>query len=190
MPKIGVLALQGAFAEHMNIFTNLGYSTIQVRTINDLKNVDSIVIPGGESTVIGMQLKMSGMIKPLKQMIKEGMPTWGTCAGLILLSDDVDKQKQNSQEIIGGLPIKTVRNYYGRQNESFQAEILLENGNAQTAVFIRAPYIEHTDKQVQILATYNGSAVAVQSGNLLGTCFHPELSDNNYWHKHFLKLLK
>ncbi|MBP7018571.1 pyridoxal 5'-phosphate synthase glutaminase subunit PdxT [Candidatus Saccharibacteria bacterium] len=194
MPTIGVLALQGAFLEHIKMFNNVGVTTLEIRNLADLNGIDGLVIPGGESTTIGMQLKQAGMIQPIKQLIASGLPVWGTCAGMILLSDHVDNQKQDSQVLIGGLDINTVRNFYGRQNESFIGQIeLLSDSTKQEAVFIRAPFIESCGGSVKVLAklnTKNVSAVALRQENILVTAFHPELGNNNYWHQLFVGMIK
>ncbi|MBP6042197.1 pyridoxal 5'-phosphate synthase glutaminase subunit PdxT [Candidatus Saccharibacteria bacterium] len=198
---VGVLALQGAFKEHIDKFNSINYDkfnsinykTIEIRNLADLSKIDALVIPGGESTVIGMQLETAGMLEPIKKMISDGMPTWGTCAGLILLSDAVDNQSATSQKLLGGLPIKVVRNYYGRQNESFIGEIsIVDSKEPQQQVFIRAPFIESFDEAVNVLANINYrelcSPVAVQYKNMLATTFHPELSNTDYWHKIFIAI--
>ena len=194
MPTIGVLALQGAFLEHLNMFNIMGVTALEIRNMADLNRVDGLVIPGGESTTIGMQLKQAGMIQPIKQLIANGLPAWGTCAGMILLSNHVDNQKQDSQELIGGLDINTVRNYYGRQNESFIGQIEISSDRTkQEAVFIRAPFVESCSESVKVLAklnTQNGSAVALKQENILATAFHPELGNNNYWHQLFVGMTK
>ena len=194
MPTIGVLALQGAFLEHIKMFNNVGVTTLEIRNLAYLNGIDGLVIPGGESTTIGMQLKQAGMIQPIKQLIASGLPVWGTCAGMILLSDHVDNQKQDSQVLIGGLDINTVRNFYGRQNESFIGQIeLLSDSTKQEAVFIRAPFIESCGGSVKVLAklnTKNVSAVALRQENILVTAFHPELGNNNYWHQLFVGMIK
>ncbi len=192
--KIGVLALQGAFSEHIDKFKQIGVESIEVRNVKDLNGIDGLVIPGGESTTIGMQLKLSGMIEPIKQIIAEGVPVWGTCAGMILLSNHVDNQKQNSQDLIGGLGINVIRNYYGRQNESFVGKISVTCDNSsQEAIFIRAPFVESADDSVEVLATTagkDGSPVAIRQDNILATAFHPELSENTYWHEQFVDMIK
>lgn len=185
---VGVLALQGAFSEHMTVFESIGVNSIEVKTLNDLSKVDRLVIPGGESTVIGMQIEAARLTDQIKSFIAAGKPVWGTCAGLIVLSDTVRDQKTNQQPLIGGLPISVVRNYYGRQNESFVDHITLSNEKTESAVFIRAPYIEKISNNVDVLAKHKKNPVAVRYKNLLGTTFHPELSKTKYWHELFVDL--
>ena len=185
--KIGILALQGDFHEHQVCFNKLNVETQLVRSVSDLNLCDSLVIPGGESTTISKLLKISNLDSEIITKSKSGMPLWGTCAGLILIS----------KKIIEGAPIplklmdvKTSRNFYGRQVDSFVEKIDLFGDKKEfEAIFIRAPKIMEIGKNVDILAfTNDNSPVAVQSENILGTTFHPELTDDLRIHKHFIEM--
>lgn len=183
--KIGVLALQGAFIEHENMLTDIGTVCTEVRQVSDLQGLDGIVLPGGESTVQGQLLQKSGLLAPLRDLIAGGLPTLATCAGLILL---VQKIKDSPVTHLGTLPVTIKRNAYGRQLSSFVTEEPVKGIGNFSMVFIRAPYIEHADMDVEILAKVDGKIVAVKYGNQIGLSFHPELSGNSKIHKWFLSL--
>lgn len=183
--KIGVLALQGAFIEHERILTEAGAICTEVRQVSDLHGVDGIVLPGGESTVQGQLLQKSGLLAPLREMIADGLPTLATCAGLILLAQKI---KDSSVTHLGTLPVTVKRNAYGRQLSSFVTEEPVTGIGNFSMIFIRAPYIEHTDENVEILAKVDGHIVAVRYGNQIGLSFHPELSENPAIHEWFLSL--
>jgi 5'-phosphate synthase pdxT subunit len=194
--KIGVLALQGAFLEHIKILRRLGVETVEVRKPEQLAGLDGLIIPGGESTTMGLVAEQWGLVEPLKEWVHGGHPTWGTCAGMILLADRATGQKQGGQPLLGGLDVTVNRNYFGRQTESFETLLTVPAlGEAPVrAVFIRAPAITETGEQVERLAeleTANGErvVVAVRQGPLLATAFHPELTDDDRWHTLFLLLV-
>jgi 5'-phosphate synthase pdxT subunit len=192
---IGVLALQGAFLEHEAMLRRLDVQTVQVRKPEQLVGLDGLIIPGGESTTMGLVAARCGLVEPLKAWVHSGKPTWGTCAGMILLSERAIGQKAGGQPLIGGLDVTVNRNYFGRQNESFETFLTVPvlGDPPIRAVFIRAPTIVETGATVEVLATAPGRGeeviAAVQQGNLLATAFHPELTDDLRWHAYFLALL-
>ena len=183
-PRIGVLAVQGAFAEHRQILEKLGAETFEIRQLRDLEqDFDGLVLPGGESTVQGKLLHDLGLFEPLKSLIEKGLPTFGTCAGLILLAD---KLSNDSRTYFGTLPVTVERNAYGRQLGSFYAEEKFEGIGKIPMTFIRAPLIQKVGEGVQILATVNEQIVAVRYKNLLAISFHPELNDDLRVHQYFI----
>ncbi len=185
--KIGILALQGDFHEHQVCFNRLKVKTQLVRSISDLDQCDALVIPGGESTTISKLLKISKLDREIITKSKNGMPLWGTCAGLILISNNIIEGDPHPLQLID---LKTSRNFYGRQIDSFVEKISLLNDKDEfEAIFIRAPKIMEIGKNIDILAFSNdNSPVAVQSKNILGTTFHPELTDDLRIHKHFIEM--
>ena len=188
MTRIGVLALQGAFAEHARVFSRLGAQAIEVRLPEHLIGLDGLVVPGGESTTISHLMAEYGLLSPLQRMAGEGLPVWGTCAGLIMLAK---RGADLTFPTLAVMDITVRRNAFGRQVESFEAELDVPAlGPAPfPAVFIRAPVIAETGPRVQVLACHNGGAVvAAQEGNLLATAFHPELTDDLRFHRHFLEI--
>jgi 5'-phosphate synthase pdxT subunit len=188
MTRIGVLALQGAFAEHVGVFSRLGAQAIEVRLPEHLTGLDGFVVPGGESTTISQLMAEYGLLSPLQRMAGEGLPVWGTCAGLIMLAQ---RGADLAFPTLAVMDITVRRNAFGRQVESFEAELDVPAlGPAPfPAVFIRAPVIAETGPRVQVLACHNGGAVvAAQEGNLLATAFHPELTDDLRFHRHFLEI--
>lgn len=188
---VGVLALQGAFREHVKMLQALGARTRELRQAKDLAGVEALVLPGGESTTIGKLLLELNMLEPLREMIIEGAPVFGTCAGLILLCKDI---AGSDQPRIGVLDAKIERNAFGRQNESFETMLDIPEWGEKPfpGVFIRAPLIEKTGPQVKILASLNRNGthrpVAVRQKNILGISFHPELSGDGHCHEYFLKM--
>lgn len=189
--NIGILALQGAFAAHQRVLTDLGASVTLVRGVEDVNDLDGIVLPGGESTTMSMLLDSSGIAAPLRERVRNGFPVFGTCAGLILLAEKIVDGRADQQQL-GGLAITARRNGYGRQIDSFEASISVsEAGNtfAMNGVFIRAPRIEEVTGDVEVLGTVDGDVVLVRQGNILGATFHPELSDDHRVHEMFLKMV-
>lgn len=193
---IGVLALQGAFAEHVKMLRQLGVNAREVRKPAELDGLDGLIIPGGESTSMALIAERWGLVQPLKAWVAAGKPTWGTCAGMILLSDRATGQKQGGQALIGGLDVTVNRNYFGRQIDSFEANLTVPAlGDPPVhAVFIRAPAITETGAEVEVLADLTDSAgqtvaVAVQAGPILATAFHPELTDDLRWHAFFVRMV-
>lgn len=187
--RIGVLALQGAFIEHQHILERLGASVTQVRLPHDLDDLDGLVIPGGESTTIGKLATMYGLIEPLRDFART-RPTWGTCAGLIFLANDLGA---HSQPILGVLDAQVNRNAFGRQVDSFEVELAfagLAGAEPFHAVFIRAPRVEAVGSEVAVLARLaDGGIVAVRQAHLLGTAFHPELTNDWRVHQYFYDMV-
>ncbi len=187
--KVGVLALQGAFIEHKNVLARLGVQPVEVRLPEHLEGLDSLIIPGGESTTIGLLAQKWGLLEPLRTFAHSGRPIWGTCAGMILLAKEV-VDGVPGQPILGLMDIAVRRNAFGRQVDSFEAdlEIPVLGDPPFHAVFIRAPVIERVGTGVEILASLeDGMAVAVRQGNLLATAFHPELTADVRFHRYFLR---
>ena len=183
---LGVLALQGAFSAHENALNRLGVETRQVRTPRDLQSVDALVMPGGESTTMSQLLESSGLFPEIAGRIASGMPVLGTCAGVILLAETV-LDGRDDQRSFGALPVTVRRNAYGRQIDSFEADIPV-NGldDPFTAVFIRAPVIESVGDGVDVLATHAGVPVVVATDRIMGITFHPELTDDVRLHGLFV----
>lgn len=179
---IGVLALQGDVREHENLLHDLGVQTRSVRRPGDLEQLDGLIVPGGESTAISKLINLFGLMQPLRDFVAS-KPVLGTCAGLILLSDEVEGRLED-QELIGGLDIKSSRNAYGSQTDSFEAEVVYE-GTTEHVAFIRAPRILET-RQTKVLATYQGEPVAVQQGNIMAAAYHPEITGSRHLHGLFI----
>jgi len=191
-PIIGVLSLQGGYAEHVAAFRDIGVSSREVRTPGDLEDLDGLVLPGGESTAIGLLAQSTHLIEPLRWWRKAGRPTWGTCAGLIMLADRVFKQKNGGQALVGGLDVTASRNHFGSQLHSFEAEVNapLFHPPRASGIFIRAPAIVAYGPDVRPVATLaDGTCVGVQQGAILATAFHPELTGDDRWHRHFLDMV-
>ena len=183
---LGVLALQGAFSAHENALSRIGVATRQVRTPRDLEAVDALVMPGGESTTMSQLLESSGLFPEIAGRIASGMPMLGTCAGVILLAEAV-LDGRDDQRSFGALPVTVRRNAYGRQIDSFEADIPV-NGldDPFTAVFIRAPVIEAVGDGVDVLARHAGVPVVVATDRIMGITFHPELTDDVRLHGLFV----
>jgi len=198
--NIGIIAYQGSFEEHalavIRASKNLGLSAnvIGVKKLNDLKNIDGIIIPGGESTTIGVLAERFGILEPLRDLINSGLPTMGTCAGAIMLAKEVSDAKvgKKSQPLLGVMDMEVIRNYYGRQRESFEALIDLSDiglGKIR-APFIRAPAIVKVWNDARSLAKLNEVIVMARQKNILATTFHPELSSSTSIHEYFLSMIK
>ena len=186
-PQIGVLAVQGAFIEHERILKSLGAEVFEIRQLRDLdRHLDGLVLPGGESTVQGKLLHDLGLFEPLKNLIEKGLPTFGTCAGLILLAN---KLSNDSHTYFGALPATVERNAYGRQLGSFYAEENFEEIGKVPMTFIRAPLIQSASEGVQVLATVNDQIVAIRYKNQLAISFHPELNEDLRVHRYFLEMI-
>lgn len=186
-PVVGVLALQGDVLEHLRALADVGARPRRVRSLRDLGEVDALVIPGGESTTIGRQLVRADLLEPLRARVHAGMPTFGTCAGLILLSRELAQEVP--QPLIGGLDVRTRRNAFGRQVDSFEVDLEIEGmgGGPVRAVFIRAPWIEEVGTGVDVLATVRGHPVLVAQGHVVGASFHPELTADRRLHAWFVE---
>ncbi|MCC8173409.1 MAG: pyridoxal 5'-phosphate synthase glutaminase subunit PdxT [Odoribacter sp.] len=185
--KIGVLGFQGAIEEHCAHIVSLGHEAIKVLYPEQLDTLDGIILPGGESTTIGLLLNRTGMMQPLKEKIQQGLPVWGTCAGMILLAKELENDKNIYFEAID---ITVRRNAYGTQIDSFQANANIPDVSEKPIpiVFIRAPFITKVGEAVNILYQHEGNIVAAQQNNVLVTSFHPELTDDNSFHDYFCKI--
>lgn len=191
--KIGVLALQGDFAEHRDMLQNLGVEVVEVRLPEDLQDLDGLIIPGGESTTIGKLAEDFALIEPLRAFGKQ-KAIWGTCAGAIFLSKDARRR----QPLLGLMDIRVERNAFGRQIASFEVDLDvpglagIEDGDRPYhAVFIRAPLIESVQGEAKVIATLeDGRIVAAQQGHLLATAFHPELTGDDRFHRYFLRVVE
>lgn len=186
--RVGVLGLQGDFAEHLERLRGIGAEGIDVRRPEQLDGVDALIIPGGESTTIGKLAERYGIIPKLRERIAEGMPVWGTCAGAIFLAKDVPG---HPHPILSAMDISVERNAFGRQQDSFEADLDVRDigGKPYHAVFIRAPKITKTASDVETIAALaDGTVVAARQGNLLATSFHPELTQDDRFHRYFLSL--
>lgn len=185
--KIAVLALQGAFAEHRKILEECGAETFEIRQKKDiLQSFDGIVLPGGESTVMGKLLRELNIMDDIRGMIKNGMPVFGTCAGLILLADKISGSDESH---IATMSITARRNAYGRQLGSFNANAEFKGIGEIPLTFIRAPYIEEVRGDAEILCTVDEKIVASRQGNQLAVAFHPELTDDKRVHEYFLNMI-
>lgn len=183
---IAVLALQGAFIEHEKILERLGADSFEIRQLPDLdRHFDGLIIPGGESTVQGKLLRELGLFEPLKKLIENGLPTFGTCAGMILLAKNIDN---DSRSYFGTMPMTVKRNAYGRQLGSFFTRSDFA-GKEIPMTFIRAPYISDGG-ETQVLSTVDGKAVAARYKNQLALAFHPELNEDTTAHEYFLEMVR
>jgi 5'-phosphate synthase pdxT subunit len=195
--RYGVLALQGAFIEHVQMLRSLGVEANEVRLPTQLAGLSGLIIPGGESTTIGKLAAAYNLIEPIRRMALDGIPIWGTCAGMILLAKNIGRD----QPLIGVMDIVVRRNGFGRQVDSFETDLHIpvldavgtadEQGRPFRAVFIRGPYIERLGADVEEIARLPGGVVvAARQANLLGTAFHPELSGDTRFHRYFLAITK
>jgi len=187
---IGLLAAQGAFAEHAAALRAIGVEPVEVRLPGHLDGIDGLILPGGESTTIGKLLRRWELIEPVRDLAEAGLPLWGTCAGMILLARELVDGKPD-QPLLGLMDVTVRRNAFGRQVDSFEADLdVARLGEpAFHAVFIRAPRIERVGEAVEILATLeDGTIVAAQQGTLLATSFHPELTEDRRFHRYFASL--
>ena len=185
---VGVLALQGDFREHVAATISCGHSALEVRTAADLAKIDALILPGGESTTIIHLAQLFDLYSPIKSRIAEGLPVYGSCAGMILLANEILDAKVG-QKSFGGLDITVRRNAFGRQVDSFESDIAFDDGSADLirAVFIRAPWVERVGDGVQVLAAVDKHPVAVRSQRLFATSFHPELTGDHRIHRYFIE---
>ena len=197
--KVGVVAVQGAISEHVEILKkameHLGMNgeVVYVRSIKDLKNISGLIIPGGESTTINRLMRKTGLHEEIIKLGKKGLPILGTCAGTILLAKEGDEQiKQTNTILLGLLDMKVKRNVYGRQVDSFEANVRIPELGKKPfrAVFIRAPGIERVWDGTEVFAEYNDSIIGVKKRKILALTFHPELTDDLRMHEYFLRWLK
>nr|WP_217915703.1 pyridoxal 5'-phosphate synthase glutaminase subunit PdxT [Miltoncostaea marina] len=181
-PRVGVLSVQGAFAEHAAVLASVGAEPVDVRTPAALGGIDAIVLPGGESTTLGLVAEASGLLGRLRTRLAEGLPALGTCAGMIMLAREVSC---GAQPLIGGMDLVVRRNAFGRQRASFETTLAVEGLGAGPvdAVFIRAPWIERAGPGVEVLASHAGHGVAARQGGMMVTAFHPELSGERRFHE-------
>jgi 5'-phosphate synthase pdxT subunit len=188
-PTIGVLALQGDVREHLRVLAAVGADARPVRTLAELEQVDGLVVPGGESTVIGKLAARYGLLGPLRELAGGGLPVLGTCAGMIFLARQVEGPPQ---DLLGVLDVRVRRNAFGRQVASFEAEVEVKgvDGGPLRAAFIRAPWVAEAGPEVEVLAELDGKVVAVRQGNLLATAFHPELTGELRLHRWFVDLAR
>jgi len=186
--KVGVLALQGDVREHVQSLLACGVEAVAVRRAQEIEDVDALVLPGGESTTIAQLAEVFGIFDLIKDRIKNGMPVYGSCAGMILLADEILDAKVG-QKSFGGLDITVRRNAFGRQVDSFESDIAFNDGSNQMirAVFIRAPWVEKTSDSVEVLASVETHPVAVRSRTALATSFHPELTGDHRIHRYFIE---
>jgi len=185
-PRIGVLALQGAFREHIQALQRLGAEAIPLRSPEELEDLDGVVLPGGESTTMDKLLRKFELQQPLQRHLQAGLPALATCAGLILLADEV-RDGLPDQESMHLLPVTVRRNAYGRQPESFEADVVLEGLDEPfRGVFIRAPLVEKARADVEVLGSVEGRPVAIRSGHIMALTFHPELTGDDRLHQLFL----
>ncbi|WP_431247595.1 pyridoxal 5'-phosphate synthase glutaminase subunit PdxT [Leifsonia xyli] len=187
-PKVGVLALQGDFREHLAVLRGLGADAVPVRRASELAEVGGLVIPGGESSVMDKLSRAFGLAEPLREAIADGLPVYGTCAGLIMLADRI-LDGIEGQQSLGGLDVAVRRNAFGSQVDSFETDLDVPavGDEPMHAVFIRAPIVESIGEKATALAQVeDGRVVAVEQGNLIGTSFHPEITGDTRFHEYFL----
>jgi len=198
--NIGILSVQGDVTENIEssnkALKELGQegNVTTVKTPEEISKLDGLIIPGGESTMIGQLSLVNGALKQIKEKIESGMPVFGICAGLILLSKNAQDRVvgDTGQPLLNLLDVQVERNSFGRQRDSFEAEVSMDSINIPkfNGVFIRAPVISNTDNDVEILSTFNEKIVAVKQGNILATAFHPELTRDTSLHKHFVSMIQ
>ena len=188
---VGILALQGDFREHEEMLGRIGAPSLQVRLPKHLEQVDRLIIPGGESTTIGKLLVLYNLLNPIRERGRTGMPIWGTCAGAILMAKHIAEGRPAGQPSLNLMDITARRNAFGRQLDSFEVKLDVEalGDEPLHTVFIRAPILEAPGPQVNVLATLaDGRIIAAQQYRLLATCFHPELTGDDRFHRYFLEL--
>ena len=189
--KIGILALQGAFAEHAKVLDKLGVTGVEIRNLDDFQqhqsDLSGLILPGGESTTMGKLLRDQQMLIPIREAILSGLPVFGTCAGLILLTKEITSQEESH---LATMDIVVERNAYGRQLGSFYTEAECKGVGQIPMTFIRGPIISEVGKDVDVLAVVNNQIVAAQEQNMLVTSFHPELTDDARLHQYFINMCK
>jgi pyridoxal 5'-phosphate synthase pdxT subunit len=194
MPTIGVLALQGAFIEHVHRLREVGAEAVEIRLPEDLNGVEGLIIPGGESTTIGRLIDWYELREPITQMVTDGKPVWGTCAGMILLANDVDQSSRaQHQPLLNLMDITVQRNAFGSQLDSFEASLEMPaiSDEPVPTVFIRAPIVSRAGEGVEVLAALSdGKIVAARQDNLVATAFHPELTGDHRLHEWFMQMVK
>lgn len=189
MRRIGVLSLQGSVIEHMRSLQRLEDVTpVEVKTLDALNSVDALILPGGESTTISKLLNIFGLMEPIRKRIEDGMPVWGTCAGMILLARDIVGESPH----LNVMDISVMRNAYGRQADSFTTYVVIPQMGSEPIplVFVRAPWVQSVGEGVEVLCELDGHIVAVRQRNMLVTSFHPELTDDLSVHRYFVNFLE
>lgn len=188
-PTVGVLAYQGDVREHLRILDQLGVRSLEVRVPADLDRVDGLIVPGGESTVIGKLAARYGLLEPLRRAARAGLPVMGTCAGMIFMAREVEGP---AQELLGVMDVRVRRNAFGPQVASFEAEVDVKgvDGGPVSGAFIRAPWISQAGPEVDVLAEIDGRPIAARQGNLLALAFHPELTGDVRLHRWFVDLAR
>ena len=186
--KAGVLAVQGAVTEHIKMLEKCGAQGVPVKRAQDFSGLEALIIPGGESTTIGKLIRKFGLDRPINEMAAEGKPIYGTCAGLVLLAEEIEGE----DPYLGLMNLRVLRNAFGRQRESFEAalEVPILGEEPFTAVFIRAPYINFAGPEVEVLCRFQDRIVAARQGNLLVTSFHPELTEDDRFHRLLLEMAR
>ena len=184
--KIGVLSLQGGFIEHINQIKLLNHEPVEVKKKIDLGMIDAIILPGGESTTIGRLLNVTGLMEPLRNKILEGLPVWGTCAGMILLAKEIEN---DDRIYLGVIDIKVKRNAFGTQIDSFRCDKVIDkiSEREMELVFIRAPYVLEVKDSVEILCRVQNKIVAIKQNNIMATSFHPELTQDLRFLNYFIE---
>jgi 5'-phosphate synthase pdxT subunit len=186
--KIGVLALQGAVAEHIRSLKAAGAEAVAVKRVEELDELQGLVIPGGESTTIGKLMRKYGFMDAIRSFSAQGKPVFGTCAGLIVLADAIEGQEEAHLRLMN---MTVARNAFGRQRESFETDLPVKGiDETVRAVFIRAPLIKSVGSEVDVLSTYNGEIVTARQGTLLAASYHPELTDDYRLHAYFVDMVK
>jgi 5'-phosphate synthase pdxT subunit len=187
--NIGVLSLQGGVLEHIKHIKALGEEAIEVKHLKDINNIDGIILPGGESTAIGKILRERNMLAALKEKIVQGLPVWGTCAGMILLAKEIE---DNESTHLGVMDIKVRRNAYGRQIDSFCINEIIDEISKESVplIFIRAPFIVSTGQGVKVIHKHKDNVIAARQNSMLVTSFHPELTKNLEFHRYFISMCK
>ena len=186
--KVGVLALQGAVSEHLDMIARAGATGVAVKKKEQLDDLDGLIIPGGESTTIGRLMRLYGFIEAIRAFSAAGKPIFGTCAGAIVIADEIAGEQEPH---LGLMRMRVARNAFGRQRESFEADLEIKGLEEPfRAVFIRAPIIESVGEDVEVLAEFGGRIVAARQGHLLASSFHPELTDDPRFHALFLDMVK
>ncbi|MDN5325318.1 MAG: pyridoxal 5-phosphate synthase pdxT subunit [Moorella sp. (in: firmicutes)] len=187
--RIGVLAMQGAFREHIQSLEALGVQGVEIRHANQLEGIAGLIIPGGESTTIGKLMVEFNLLEPVRHLAEGGLPVFGTCAGMVLLAREITG---SDQPRLGLMNARVQRNAFGRQVDSFEVDLEIPALGAEPfhAVFIRAPYIEEIEPPAEALATFKDKIVMARQGNILATAFHPELTEDLRVHRYFLEMIK
>jgi 5'-phosphate synthase pdxT subunit len=184
--KAGVLALQGDFREHARMFAEVGATPVLVRTAEELASVQCLAIPGGESTAISRLARAFGLVEPIRELARGGMPIFGTCAGMIVLADRVE----GGEPLLSLLDVTVERNAYGRQVDSFEADVDVRGVGAVRAVFIRAPQVSEVGEGVEVMAEHDGRPVVVRQGTVLAAAFHPEMAGDPRLHARLLEMAR